>query len=267
MSFAEEQDAIVGGVDDEDERFVKAVAALVLALRHKVLLLSGIALGGAMQLLYYRQLLDQLSREMDSFQAQYLAEASATFEKMWNSGASLGAKVAAELGAMEAYSEPLDKGIYQAYVMDEAKYACDRLRSRLTSALSTAALSGGDFDSAFRGMGDVLNDAKTVRSMVSRASSALVGAANKASYGFVASLVERHPALASRIQKVWNWSNVQRPYHAAIDGTAVPFGELFRVPGLGSVPSARMKGPHDPSAPLGQVLNCKCFLTFEVSNG
>lgn len=51
-----------------------------------------------------------------------------------------------------------------------------------------------------------------------------------------------------------------RPAHAEVDGTTVQLDETFLVGGV------RMDRPHDPTAPADEVIQCRCTLTFEISD-
>ena len=49
--------------------------------------------------------------------------------------------------------------------------------------------------------------------------------------------------------------------HTAMNGAEVALDEDFGVP-----PDSLMKGPGDTSAPAGQVINCRCVLTYRSKN-
>lgn len=58
------------------------------------------------------------------------------------------------------------------------------------------------------------------------------------------------------VEKMWlaTLDGRTRDDHSAVNGTVVPFSSTFDV---GGVP---MRGPHDPSAPADQIVQCRCVL-------
>lgn len=82
--------------------------------------------------------------------------------------------------------------------------------------------------------------------------------------------LKRNPQI--RMWKRWlqnrSLSKKPRSSHAMVHGVEIPFDEKFDVPLevkgviVGSTPMSR---PHDPSAPLEQIIGCHCdFLTYAV---
>lgn len=64
--------------------------------------------------------------------------------------------------------------------------------------------------------------------------------------------------LAGWVAKVWNSRHDDRvrDTHQVLDGQARGIGERFVSPS-----GAHLRYPHDPLAPIGEVANCRCFLT------
>lgn len=60
------------------------------------------------------------------------------------------------------------------------------------------------------------------------------------------------------VEKVWRATNDARtrPTHVEADDQVRRMGEAFVVGGV------RMDAPHDPSAPAGEVVNCRCYVEF-----
>jgi SPP1 gp7 family putative phage head morphogenesis protein len=60
------------------------------------------------------------------------------------------------------------------------------------------------------------------------------------------------------------WVSVQddrtRDGHAVMDGVVIPSIDKFDVPGFDSVEGAAMSYAGDPTAPAGQVCNCRCTI-------
>jgi SPP1 gp7 family putative phage head morphogenesis protein len=54
-----------------------------------------------------------------------------------------------------------------------------------------------------------------------------------------------------------------RPSHAAANGQSVPITGPDREFSVGGV---SMDGPHDPSAPPGETINCRCTLTYDLDD-
>lgn len=50
--------------------------------------------------------------------------------------------------------------------------------------------------------------------------------------------------------------------HKAMSGKIVKIGKKFRVPGIDRKPGASLMYPGDPSGPVGQIVNERCFLTY-----
>jgi uncharacterized protein with gpF-like domain len=71
--------------------------------------------------------------------------------------------------------------------------------------------------------------------------------------------VDRGDVRADQLVKEWIHAGRghSRPAHAALDGKQVKFGETFDVDGV------QMQYPHDPTAPVEQVANCRC--TFSTT--
>ena len=72
--------------------------------------------------------------------------------------------------------------------------------------------------------------------------------------------------------KIWLASEDERTRqgHSEIDGESVPLNQNFSVPLYdheGSLlEKTEMVGPGDPSAPAGQVINCRCTLLYELAD-
>ena len=60
------------------------------------------------------------------------------------------------------------------------------------------------------------------------------------------------------------WISVQddrtRDSHLIMDGTVIPITDKFEVPAMDNVDGAYMEYAGDPSAPAGQVCNCRCTI-------
>jgi uncharacterized protein with gpF-like domain len=58
------------------------------------------------------------------------------------------------------------------------------------------------------------------------------------------------------------WISVQddrtRDSHLLMDGTVIPVTDKFEVPATSQTEGAWMDYAGDPSAPAGQVVNCRC---------
>lgn len=50
--------------------------------------------------------------------------------------------------------------------------------------------------------------------------------------------------------------------HLALEGKTIPINKKFRIPAIDRKPSAWVMYPGDTSAPVGQVVNERCFLTY-----
>lgn len=50
--------------------------------------------------------------------------------------------------------------------------------------------------------------------------------------------------------------------HRVMQGVTIKIDQKFRVPGIDRKPSARLLYPGDPSGPVGQIVNERCFLTY-----
>jgi SPP1 gp7 family putative phage head morphogenesis protein len=61
------------------------------------------------------------------------------------------------------------------------------------------------------------------------------------------------------------WISVQddrtRDSHLIMDGTVIPITDKFEVPAMDNVDGAYMEYAGDPSAPAGQVVNCRCTIS------
>lgn len=81
----------------------------------------------------------------------------------------------------------------------------------------------------------------------------VVGATNAGAY-------EQMIATGFEMTKTWLATNDERtrPSHADADGQTVGLKEKFEVGGV------LMDRPHDPAAPLDEIIQCRCTLTFEM---
>lgn len=66
---------------------------------------------------------------------------------------------------------------------------------------------------------------------------------------------------AAAVTKVWKHTPNERfrPHHKAMNGKSAPWGEKFALPN-----GVRMKFPHDPDAPAGEKLFCKCHFAIKI---
>jgi hypothetical protein len=66
---------------------------------------------------------------------------------------------------------------------------------------------------------------------------------------------------ADQLEKTWNHAGrgrYSRPDHVAVDGMKVGYDETFTVGGIS------MRYPGDPSAPVEQVVNCRCTFSTTI---
>jgi hypothetical protein len=75
--------------------------------------------------------------------------------------------------------------------------------------------------------------------------------------------VESGKVAAQDVRKVWNSAqdNRVRDTHRALSGESVGLNESFVSPS-----GARLRYPLDPTAPLAEVVNCRCNLTYRVDH-
>ena len=75
--------------------------------------------------------------------------------------------------------------------------------------------------------------------------------------------VESGKIAAQNIRKVWNSAhdNRVRDTHKALDGESVGLNEAFVSPS-----GARLRYPLDDTAPLAEVVNCRCNLTYRIDH-
>ena len=50
--------------------------------------------------------------------------------------------------------------------------------------------------------------------------------------------------------------------HKAMQGKTIKLDKMFKIPGIDRKPTAQVMFPGDPSAPIGQTINERCFLTY-----
>jgi len=62
-----------------------------------------------------------------------------------------------------------------------------------------------------------------------------------------------------RLRKIWLATPIgkYRTNHLALDGKGVAFESTFNVGG-----GVEMKHPHDPTAPAGEIINCRCSIRY-----
>lgn len=84
----------------------------------------------------------------------------------------------------------------------------------------------------------------------------VIGASNRGS------LEQMNSAGLPETKKTWlaTSDNRTRPTHADVNGTTILLSEKFEVDGQA------MDGPHDPGAPPGETINCRCTLTYEITS-
>lgn len=83
----------------------------------------------------------------------------------------------------------------------------------------------------------------------------VIGAVNAGSIGQVR-------AANMQTEKTWLATNDlrTRPSHAAVNGVTIDLAQSFNVSGW------PMDRPHDPSAPAEEIIECRCTLTFEITD-
>lgn len=66
---------------------------------------------------------------------------------------------------------------------------------------------------------------------------------------------------ADAVTKVWHHTPQEHPrlHHRAMNGKSVPFNQDFVLPN-----GVRMAYPHDPDAPAGETVFCKCVHAYEI---
>lgn len=69
--------------------------------------------------------------------------------------------------------------------------------------------------------------------------------------------------VAALYEGVWNTvgDDRVRPSHVFMDGQVQPFGGVY-TSGLGNM----LKYPHDPSAPIADTINCRCWIEYRRRN-
>lgn len=90
---------------------------------------------------------------------------------------------------------------------------------------------------------------------------------NEIKKSYVSRFLEKNPNIEIRKKWIQNKSLAKesRKGHTSVDGTIVKFGDFFKVPRykmikgvLKKIGVTLMEHPHDPRAPLDQVISCNC---------
>ena len=246
------------------EHTYKKLAEAILAL------LALVGVGGLG--FYYTVLFNALVSELDKFKTELMAYVDKAFEDYWNMGVKSANASLSELGATALVGMGgLDKSAVHDYIMTVTSGTAIRLQEQLKANLQRALLQGADNEQDVRlilsQLSTIAGNEATVRFAKLTITSQLVAASSMAQRSIVDAVLETHPELVNQLTKTWHWSHVQRPNHAMMDGVTIPYTEKFSVPGTGSVPSAEMVGPHDPTAPIGQTANCMCWMSVQGKKG
>jgi F like protein len=127
----------------------------------------------------------------------------------------------------------------------------DLLWQEMRETLTSGLVAG-------KGTADVARDLRKTADLTKAradviARTEMIGATNRGAYSQM---------LATGLDgtKTWLAANDSRtrPSHAAVDNEAVTMTGTFTVGGY------PMDGPHDPGAPAGETINCRCTLTYDV---
>lgn len=260
MDFEQEHNAILNEVDTLDEVVIGQTVKQLMNLRKRLVqTISGLA-GATLLQHYYHNILDAVNNEIKIFESYFMEMIRNNIEKQWEYGVQVAQILAEARGVSIAIPSQVDKDLIKNYIESEASALVGSLNTRLRLTLQRAFLGEQNLQQILKEIADLLEGKRTLKMLVSRPTAALIGAYNKSAYLNVKYLVDSYPEQFKNVTKTWIWSHVQRMNHAVIDGTTLPFGQRFRVPGWGSTPAASMEGPHDDSAPIGQVIHCKCVL-------
>ena len=261
-AFSDAQDRILEETDALDVEVVREMDTRMRDLRRAILaILLLLPPGGALQF-YYNNILQELGRALDDFDALIRTDMAKAFETYWKLGEEIGQAAAKATGGSFYPTSTLDKEVMASYILDEASAAVAALRVKLGRALNQGLLGEQSTEAAVHNMATLLGEEKIVKTFLQGITAQLLAAVEKAEVNYIEGLVARDATLKGRLTKIWNWSHVSRVNHAAMDGVEIPWEERFNVPGWGAVPAESMFAPHDPSANPGQVLNCKCYLTI-----
>ena len=265
--FEAEHNAILNEVDDLDEFVIGQTVKQLTNLRKRLIqTISGLA-GATLLQHYYHNILDAVNNEIKIFQSYFMEMVGNNFEKQWEYGVQIAQMLAEARGVSIAIPTQVAKDAIKTYINSEASTLVDSLNARLRLTLQRAFLGEQNLQQILKEIADLIEGKRTLKMLVSRPTSALIGAFNKSAYLNTKYLIDSYPEQFKNVTKTWVWSHVQRMNHAVIDGTTIPFNHRFRVPGWGSTPAADMEGPHDDSAPIGQVIHCKCLLKIGGLDG
>jgi len=97
---------------------------------------------------------------------------------------------------------------------------------------------------------------------------------NEIKNSYTDQLIKENPEIQSRKRWIHNTMLSKKPRrgHKMIDGQVVPFNEMFKVPRYKQlkgkqvrVGTTLMSHPHDPNAPIDQIIGCNCDFDIIVS--
>lgn len=211
------------------------------------------------QQLHLGRVLEQIDAILSAATGKAAAAAADVLERAWELGQLMVDKPLIAIGAA-AELLPLQNvrllRAMQQFVAGRFADVDAVAHGKIDTALSLTLLGGQTPQEAMRQVADAIGPGSEVR--------ARTIVRTEAGRAFASAHYERllqSAKLYPQLHKVWRRSGKanSRDEHDIMDGVAVPVAAHFHVPNRKGGTDA-MLHPKDPSAPVGQVVNCGCVL-------
>lgn len=241
-----------------EARSVREQIALLAAARRAILGELGQAAG--FRLFHLSQVLSAVDRAIRAGRARAEALIAGTARDTWRLGDRLvDVALKAEAAGLYSVSSSL-LGAAVDVTSDQIRAIWSELGTRLKVAIRRAALGIDDPFQSIQAVARVIRDPKTFRSAVARAEAIVRTELNRIFNTATQKRLEvSDQRMGGGLKKWWLTAEDQRvrPDHATAGrrygrAGAIPVGKPFLVGGVA------MMQPHDPGAPAGQVVNCRC---------
>ncbi len=162
--------------------------------------------------------------------------------------------------------------VMQGYSADLIKGLTDDALRRINTELQLASLGGRTFPELMKNIGANLDSPSVFGTIANRSE---MIARTEVSRAYSLGYRARGNEVAGRVpgtRKTWTHATGMvlrgkapkgmyrpRPAHVALDGTTIPWEDMFSVGGY------EVHGPHDPRLPASESVGCKCRLTLDFS--
>lgn len=138
----------------------------------------------------------------------------------------------------------------------------DGARRNVAQQIDLAVLGQKPVNDVVKEIGRNLNDASVFGTVARRAETIFRTEVGRIGNMATLQRMKQVTAQVPDLQKEWLHSHrgIPRPGHLRLDGVVIPVDAKFDLVARDGTPY-KVDGPKDPALPVGEVVNCGCFLT------